>query len=107
MTDTTEHPVREIVLPLAVAVGLIVNALMVGISWGRMGQRMDTIDQSQARQAETLKNVNESLQNLRDRVHDLERDAKDDRKDFDALDLFTRGRIERLPWHMPGPRPPR
>lgn len=100
----TPHPVKDIVLPLAVVVALITNALMIGVAWGRLGQRLDTLDSGQREQREALKDLGETDQAIKDRLRDLERDASEDRKDFQLLEDYTRGRIDRLPYHAPPAR---
>ena len=95
------HPVKDIVLPLAVVVALITNALMVGIAWGRLGQRLDTLDTGQREHREAIQALQRQNQETRDRLRDLERDAIEDRKDFDFLEDYTRGRIDRLPYKAP------
>jgi len=100
---TSDHPVREIVLPLAIVIGLLGNALLIGVSWGRFTQRLDILDQRQEVQSGVLDGHGKAIQDTKDRVHDLERDIKEDERRFLLLDDYTRGRIDRLPYKAPPP----
>lgn len=104
MAASEGHPVKDIVLPLVVVLALVANALMVGISWGRFSQRLDTIDLLMGQQDRRVESLEKGAQDLRDRVHDVEREAIEDRKGFQGLENYTRGRIDRLPWHPPPAR---
>ncbi len=95
------HPVKDIVLPLAVVIGLLANALMIGVAWGRFSQRMDTYEASQQRQDQRITKAEEGVLSLRDRMHDVERDIKEAERRFLLLDDYTRGRIDKLPYHAP------
>lgn len=97
------HPVKDVVLPLAVVIGLIANALMIGVAWGRFGQRMDTYETIQSSHAGRIEKMEEREQALRDRVRDVERDNKEADRRFFLLDDYTRGRIDRLPYKPPPP----
>lgn len=97
------HPVKDIVLPLAVVIGLIANALMIGVAWGRFSQRMDTYEKIQADLSGRVTKQEEKELALRDRVRDLERDVKDQDRRFWLFDDYTRGRIDRLPYKSPPP----
>jgi hypothetical protein len=104
VSETQQQTMREVVLPLAVVIGLIVNALLVGTAWGRLGQRLDTNDAVDASQTSRIEKSEERLQTLRDTVRDLSRDAQEDRKNFLQLEDYSRGRIDRLPYHSPPTR---
>lgn len=98
-----QHPVKDIVLPLAVVIGLIANALMIGIAWGRFSQRMDTYEGVQASQDQRITKTEEEVLRLRDRLRDAERDIDDGERRFLLLDDYTRGRVDRLPYKAPPP----
>jgi uncharacterized protein HemX len=98
-----QHPVKDVVLPLAVVVGLIANALVIGVAWGRFSQRMDTYEAAQVNHTRRIEKMEEKEQAMRDRVRDLERDAKESERRFWLLDDYTRGRIDRLPYKTPAP----
>jgi hypothetical protein len=100
----SEHPVREIVLPLVVVLGLIGNALIIGVAWGRFSQRMDTYESGQVEVKEKNRQQDEKIESQRDRLRDLERDAIEDRKTFNLFEDYARGRIDRLPYHPPPSR---
>jgi hypothetical protein len=97
------HPVKDIVLPLAVVIGLLANALMIGIAWGRFSQRMDTYEGVQSSQELRITKTEEGALALRDRLRDAERDIKDGERRFLLLDDYTRGRVDRLPYKAPPP----
>lgn len=97
------HPVKDIVLPLAVVITLCGNALLVGIAWGRFSQRMDTYEGVQTRQESRLTDQERENRTQGDRLRDLERDIKDGDRRFLLLDDYTRGRIDRLPYRPPPP----
>jgi len=99
----TDHPVKDIVIPLAVVLTLIANALLVGIAWGRITSRVEQVEGGVA--TEHQKNIDQDrdIINLRDRMHDTERDRKQDDDRFRLFDDYTRGRIDRLPYKAPPP----
>lgn len=100
------HPVKDIVLPLAVVIALIANALFVGVAWGRFTERQAINEALDSVQSASLKEHDKQLLDLRDAVRDLARDRAEDRKEFILLEDYTRGRIDRLPYH-PAPSPRR
>lgn len=106
-TSAVPHPVKDIVLPLAVVIGLVVNALVIGIAWGKFSYRIEINERAIAAHEESSKqensHQNQSIQSLRDRVHDLERDTTEHERRFLMLDDYTRGRIDRLPYKPPPP----
>lgn len=99
----TEHPVKDIVIPLAVVLGLLTNALLVGVAWGRITARVEQVESTVG--AERQKNLDQDhgIADLRDRMHDAERDIKETDRRFGLLDDYTRGRIDRLPYKAPSP----
>ena len=97
------HPVKDVVLPLAVVIGLIANALMIGVAWGRFSQRMDTYESVQSNHSTRIEKIEQREQDLRDRVRDVERDNKEADRRFMLFDDYTRGRIDRLPYKSPPP----
>jgi len=98
-----QHPVKDIVLPLAVVIGLLANALMIGIAWGRFSQRMDTYEGVQSTLVQRLTKAEEAALALRDRMRDAERDIDENERRFLLLDDYTRGRVDRLPYKAPPP----
>lgn len=101
MSETIPSPMKDVVLPLAVVLGLVGNALFVGIAWGKLTQRQDTQETRSLAQEKRLDSLSEQYQVLRDKVRDLDRDASEHREDFKLLEDYTRGRIDRLPYHAP------
>lgn len=99
----TEHPVKDIVIPLAVVITLLANALLVGIAWGRITARVEQVEGAVAGEHNRNGDQDRALLELRDRMHDAERDIKEDERRFGLLDDYTRGRIDRLPYKAPSP----
>lgn len=99
----TEHPVKDIVIPLAVVLTLIANALLIGIAWGRITARVEQVEGGVS--VEHQKNIDQDrgITDLRDRMHDAERDIKETDRHYGLLDDYTRGRIDRLPYKAPPP----
>jgi hypothetical protein len=92
------HPVREIVLPLAVVLGLVGNAWWAGVGWGRVSNQLDLVLASQ-------KSVEMRTANLESRMADFEiwkrmHDAAQLKRDeeFRLFRMYTKGRIARLPY---------
>ena len=100
---TTDHPVKDIVIPLAVVLTLIANALLVGIAWGRITSRVEQVESGVGIEHEKNTTQDQRLLELRDRMHDAERDIKEDERRFGLLDDYTRGRIDRFPYKAPPP----
>lgn len=99
----TDHPVKDIVIPLAVVIALLSNALLIGIAWGRITARVEQVENGVAVKHAKNQDQDHSILDLRDRMHDVERDAKEDQKRFQLFDDYTRGRIDRLPYKPPPP----
>lgn len=99
----TDHPVKDIVIPLAVVITLLLNALLVGIAWGRITARVEQVENGVVVEHQKNSDQDRALADLRDRMHDAERDIKEDEKRFGLLDDYTRGRIDRLPYKSPPP----
>lgn len=99
-----QNPMKDIVLPLAVVIGLVGNALFVGIAWGRLTMRQEAAETRLGSAEGRLNGLADKHDALRDKVRDLERDAEEDRKDFRLLEDYTRGRIDRLPYNAPSSR---
>jgi predicted nucleic acid-binding Zn-ribbon protein len=95
------HPVREIVLPLAVVLGLVANGILVGVAWGKLSTVVTVINENQTKQSDQLKELTVRVQGIGDRLHDVERDAEQDRRDFRTLEDYTRGRVDRLQYRAP------
>lgn len=100
---TTDHPVKDIVIPLAVVLTLILNALLVGIAWGRITARVEHAEVGITVEHEKNNEQDHQLLDLRDRMHDTERDIKESERRFGLLDDYTRGRIDRFPYKAPPP----
>lgn len=94
---------KDIVLPLAVVITLIANALMVGIAWGKFSTRLEIVERHYNDERGRNTEQDRAIQALKDRAHDLERDTKEADKRFFMLDDYTRGRIDRLPYRPPPP----
>lgn len=97
------HPVKDVVLPLAVVITLLANALMIGIAWGRFSQRMENYEGAAQKLESRVTGGESAIRSIQDRMHDAERDIKEDERRFGLLDDYTRGRIDRLPYKSPPP----
>jgi hypothetical protein len=99
----TEHPVKDIVIPLAVVIMLCANALLIGIAWGRITARVEQVATDVTTEHQKNDAQDRSILDLRDRMHDAERDLKENDRRFNLFDDYTRGRIDRLPYKAPPP----
>lgn len=94
--------------------GGCVAPIGAGVWWlSRLSFRVEDLERFRDAQLVINSKTNEQLeqahdgtaiQSLKDRIRDLERDAISDRKDFTLLEDYTRGRIDRLPFHPPATR---
>lgn len=94
---------KDNVLPLAVVITLIAYALLMGVAWGRITARQEQTEANISNEHATNLDQDRSLSAIRDRLHDAERDIKEDERRFSLLDDYTRGRIDRLPYKPPPP----
>jgi hypothetical protein len=99
----TDHPVKDIVIPLAVVIALLSNALLIGIAWGRITARVEQVENGVAVEHAKNGDQDRALSDLKDRMHDVERDVKETDQRFRLFDDYTRGRIDRLPYKAPPP----
>jgi hypothetical protein len=97
------HPVRDIVLPLLTLIAFSASAIGWGVTWGKVSTRVDITEKlyTEVHDKNTAQDL--TLQSLKDRTHDLERDLKEDRQRFMLFDDYTRGRIQDLPYRSPPP----
>ena len=99
MPEKENHPVREIVLPLAVVIGLIANAFWSGVGWGQVSSKLTTLIDSVATMSKRTDNVEHDLAELKIwKATQAKEDAERD-KAFGLLKMYTKGRIARLPYH--------
>lgn len=97
------HPVRDIVLPLITILAFGASAIGWGVTWGKVSTRVDITEKLYLEVRDENDAQNRDIQSLKDRTHDLERDAKEDRQRFMLLDDYTRGRIQDMPYKPPPP----
>jgi len=86
------------------------NVLLFGYTYGKFSERMAITDQLHAeekaennRRYEEQKKLVTDIQAVRDRTHDLERDARVTWQSLLVLDNYTRGRISNMPYKGPPP----
>lgn len=91
-------PVREIVLPLAVVLGLVGNAWWGGMGWGKVSSQLDVVLTSLASLQGRTGAAESRLTELETwkRVHEKEQEKRD--QEFRLFKLYTKGRIARLPY---------
>lgn len=97
------HPIKEIVMPLLTILLFVANAIGWGVTWGKVTTRVDVTEKLYIEANNKNLSQDLAIQSLKDRTHDLERDAKEDRKRFLLFDDYTRGRIQDLPYKPPPP----
>ena len=92
------QPMRDIVIPLAVVIGLIGNAWWGGVGWGRVNGKLDTIvDSIRSTQGEVSQLRNDALEIDR-KLAALESRMKQQEDAFRLFKMYTKGRIARLPY---------
>lgn len=69
--NSIQHPVRDVVLPLAVVIGLLGNALGFGIAWGKITSRVEVVERAQADERETNAEQSRRIEAIRDQMHVL------------------------------------
>lgn len=85
------HPVRDIVLPLAVVIGLIGNAWWGGVGWGKVSTQLETI-------LATLANATTTVAQHEKEITQLEARITAQEKELRLFKMYTKGRIARLPY---------
>jgi hypothetical protein len=94
----SEHPVREIVLPLAVVLALLGNAWYGGVGWGRVSTQLEGVLAAIGGIRDRVAAVESDLAKIKvwQQSQDLEDRARDER--FRLFKMYTKGRIARLPY---------
>jgi hypothetical protein len=87
----TEHPVKDIVLPLAVVIGLIGNAWWGGVGWGKVSTQLELLIKTQAAMVATVNGLEKEVLSLQSRL-------KAQEEGFRLFKAYTKGRIARLPY---------
>jgi len=92
------NPVREIVLPLAVVLGLIGNAWWGGLGWGRVSNQLEEVLASQKSVESRTGAIEIRMTDFETwrRVHEAEQIRRD--QEFRLFKMYTKGRISRLPY---------
>lgn len=87
----TPHPVKDIVLPLAIVIGLIGNAWWAGVNWGKVSTQLETI-------ITTLGTTVSTVAIHDKQIADLEVRIKTQEEKLRLFKMYTKGRIARLPY---------
>jgi hypothetical protein len=105
MNGTPERPLRltrDIALPL----GVIISLATFSFGFGRWTSKQDAVIESVAtaigKHAAELKSLTEQLTSRGTQIDRIDYRVGEMKKEFDLLKDYTRGRIERLPYHAPG-----
>lgn len=85
------HPVKDIVLPLAVVIGLIGNAWWGGVGWGKVSTQLETIIATLTSTVSTVSGQGRDIVELQARVTAQEKELR-------LFKMYTKGRIARLPY---------
>jgi hypothetical protein len=85
------HPVKDIVLPLAVVIGLIGNAWWGGVGWGKVSTQLETI-------LSTLNNTVLVVNGHGREIIELQARMTAQEKEMRLFKMYTKGRIARLPY---------
>lgn len=93
------HPVKDIVLPLAVVVGLVGNAWWGGVGWGKVSHQLDTLTDQISQMSKRTDDVARDVTDLKAWRIAKEKDDADRDRNFKLLRMYTKGRIARLPYH--------
>jgi hypothetical protein len=87
----TAHPVKDIVLPLAVVIGLIGNAWWGGVGWGKVSTQLETILVTLNSTVSTVNGHGREIIELQARIAAQEKEMR-------LFKMYTKGRIARLPY---------
>jgi hypothetical protein len=85
------HPVKDIVLPLAVVIGLIGNAWWGGVGWGKVSTQLESIINTLATTVAAVSTHDKEITELQARVASQEKELR-------LFKMYTKGRIARLPY---------
>lgn len=96
---TSEHPVREIVLPLAVVIGLIANAFWSGVGWGNVSSKLTTVIDAMNAIGRRTDSLEHDVAELKVWQATQVKDDADRDRAFSQFKMYTKGRIARLPYH--------
>lgn len=85
------HPVKDIVLPLAVVIGLIGNAWYGGVNWGRVSTQLETLISTLTQTVGVVSAHSREITDLQTRMKAQEDNLR-------LFKMYTKGRIARLPY---------
>ena len=89
--DRSQHPVREIVLPLATVLLLAGNAWWGGVGWGKVSSQLETL-------IANVSGITTDVAAMKNRLAALENSQKTQDEKFRLFKMYTKGRIARLPY---------
>jgi hypothetical protein len=85
------HPVKDVVLPLAVVLGLVGNAWWAGEGWGRVNTKLDQLIHAQSQVVLDVTALEKDVVDLKTRMKAQEEALR-------VFKMYTKGRIARLPY---------
>lgn len=91
LSPSAPHPVKDIVLPLAVVIGLIGNAWWGGVGWGKVSTQLETIIATLSSTVSTVSGQGRDIVELQARMLAQEKEMR-------LFKMYTKGRIARLPY---------
>jgi hypothetical protein len=92
------HPVREVVLPLAVVLALVGQAWYAGMGWGTVGTKLDVLTALVASAQKDVGALSGEVQALKERQGKLDDRMKAQEEAHRLFKMYTKGRIARLPY---------
>lgn len=96
--ERQQQPVRDIVIPLVVVIGLIGNAWWGGVGWGKVNGKLDTIMERVMAMQSQVSAVQGDAADLDRRLFQLEGRLKQQEDSLRVFKMYTKGRIARLPY---------
>jgi hypothetical protein len=99
MERQAAHPVKDIVLPLGIVIGLVLNAWYGGNGWGRVSKQLETIDSKMGKMDQRADHLESDVLNLQKWQIETNKDNTARDVEFRLFRAYTKGRIARLPYH--------
>lgn len=96
--DRPNQPMKDVVLPLAVVIGLIGNAWWGGVGWGKVSTKLDSImDRIGSTQVQVTQ-LRADSDAIDRRLLAIESRMKAQEEQLRLFKMYTKGRIARLPY---------
>lgn len=93
------HPVKDIVLPLAVVIGLVGNAWWGGVGWGKVSHQLDSLSDQITAMNQRTSHVESDVADLKLWRVSIDKDNAEMAVRLKLFRQYTKGRIARLPYH--------